>query len=576
MVRSALRDLAPRGWRYTFLVLALATAPAVAAQTVDAGAKVEAASIAKDSAALSSKWGNLPARWQFAAGGFLPSLSTTASFGGPILPPTTINFENRLGMSPHTQTLDLYASYRFKKKNMFSLEYFGYNRTGSSTIQDSLVVNDSVYHAGLTVDAHALIEYYGFTYRYYLWRRQRWELGVGLGIDVLNLSSGVGIKANVNAKQDSAGVNGSIVAPVPLLGLYADWQAAENIYIRGAFQMLKLTYEAYSGQVHDRRIAAEWYPLKNYGLGLGWHYVGLGIRKTDSNTQQYVQLGYSIQGLALYATAAFGAPQPVAARVHAPWSEPPDDQKFGLVPRTALIFLGAYAPSVNSRVELTNAAGVGSDVDAEHKLGLPNRVTSVDLGAVLRINNKSLLTFSYFSFSRSGSATLSDSIVVGNDTLHAGATVDAGGRLAYLGFSYRYYFLRKRTWQLGAGLGFDELDMQTNIGIKATVAGRQDSLEHTSSLSAPAPMLGLYADWNVINRVYLRASGQYISLTIDTIGGSISDDRVSAEWYAFKDYGIGFGYHYVNVDARKTLPGADVLSLKYTIEGLNFYLMAAF
>ena len=69
--------------------------------------------------------------------------------------------------------------------------------SATRTISDSIIVNDTVYHAGATINTTAGLEYYGLTYRYYIWRRERWELGAGLGIDVMNLSAGFGVKATV-------------------------------------------------------------------------------------------------------------------------------------------------------------------------------------------------------------------------------------------------------------------------------------------------------------------------------------------------------------------------------------------
>ncbi|HUO51162.1 MAG TPA: hypothetical protein VMT93_01470 [Gemmatimonadaceae bacterium] len=556
------------------LALTLAARIPAAAQQADsahaAPAKEPAPALPNDG------WGSLPARWQFGAGGYLPTLSSSATLGGKVLPATPIDLEDIFGLTPHTQSIDLFASYRFSQRNVISLEYFGYGRTGTRTLSDSLIINDSLYEAGANVRANATLQYFGFTYRYYIWRRQRWELGAGLGIDALDLSASFAAKANLSDHYDSVETKGSIVAPVPLIGFYADWEAFRHFYLRGSFQTFFLKYQQYSGAMHDRQISAEWYPFTNYGLGAGWHYVGIDIKKEDAVGNRYLELGYSIQGLTLYATAAFGAPQPVPPRPSVPITEPPPGDDFGLVPRNASFYLGAFGPSVDTKAELESPSGPHDRIDLENALGLPSHVSSVDLGASLRIANKSLITASYFSFARDGSKSLADTIHWGDATYPAGVTVDAGSTLSYLGFSYRYYFLREKRWQLGAGIGIDEVDAKTHLAVQVTTPGQADSVQRHNSLNTPAPMLGLYFDWEPARSLFLRAGGQYIAVTVGSVGGSITDDRLTAEWYAFKNYGIGAGYHYIDADITKTLPNGDTFDLTYKIQGFYYYLVAAF
>jgi len=536
-----------------------------------------------DPAALAAdtlKWGQIPARWDFFIGGYIPHVSTTAQLSTRFLAGTSFNLENKLGINPNTQSIDLLAGYRFSKRNVVSLEYFSFARSGSNTLSDSLIVNDTVYKAGATVDANGRIQYFGFTYRYYIWRRQRWELGTGLGIDALNLSLGLGVKVAASGGggsfTDSARTQGSITAPVPMLGLYFDWEMVPSLYLKGNLQALFLTYQQYSGGVRDRRVAVEWNPWKNYGFGLGWHYVGVDIKKT-APSGGYVKLEYAIQGLSLYATAAFGRPQPVAPRPPIKITEPPAGQDFGLVPRKFSIAIGGYLPSVATKGKLSSPSRSGSDIDLENVLGFPRNVSSLDIEAALRIANRSLITFTYFSFSRDGSKTLTDSLFIGDTVFDPGVTVHAKGGLSYYGFTYRYYFWRPKRFQMGAGIGIDEIDASFGAGIKASLAGKADSLEQKGSLSVPAPMLGVYLDWQPLNRFYVRANGQWIGFNdVAGIGGTVSDDRATVEWYAFKNYGIGAGYHFVGADLHKQLPLDHRIDLKYTIQGVYMYLTAAF
>lgn len=390
----------------------------------------------------------------------------------------------------------------------------------------------------------------------------------------MNISANFGIKAA--NKPDSAQAGGSFTAPVPMFGVYGDWEAFPHLYLRGTFQTLYINnVESYGGLIRDRRLAAEWYPYTNYGLGLGWHYIGLAVRKTGANGG-YVQMNYSIQGLSAYVTAAFGARQPVAPRPSKLRIEPPPGQDFGLMPRTVSVAIGGYLPSVSSQGQLSSSSNSGTDIDLENSLGLPTSSQSLVLDAAVRVGDRSLITANYFAFSRSGSTTLTDTIHFGNGTYVPGAFVSANGGLSYFGFSYRYYFLRHPRWQIGGGIGLDELDVNASIVGIQTVAAVTDTVRRAVAVAAPAPMLGLFADWEVLRHFYLRGSAEYMSIAVSDASGSITDDRAALEWYAVKQYGIGLGYHYVALKVDKTLRTGSELKFDYLVQGPTLYLMAAF
>ena len=527
------------------------------------------------SAPDSLKWGTLPLRWDFGVGGYLPNISTAATLTGPLGLGQSINLEHKLGLAANTQTIDLLAGFRFKKRNMVSLEFFNFSRSASRTITDSLVVNDTVYHAGATIDLRNQIQYYGFTYRYYIWRRQRWELGAGLGIDGVNLGFNFGVRASAGNKADSAQTHGTITAPVPMLGLYFDWEMWQRLYLKASLQALFLTYQQYSGGIRDRKVSVDWYPWLNYGFGVGWHYVGLDIKRTGQLGGS-IEANYGIQGVSIYLAAAFGRPEPVPYRAPKPITEPPAGQDFGLVPRLLTFSIGAFGPNVNSSGKFSTQNQSGTGINFEDVLGLPARVTSLDIEAALRIANRSLLTFSYFSFTRSGSKVAEDTIHWGDSTYAPGVQLDGSGGLTYFGFSYRYYFWRTSVFQMGGGIGVDEVELRSSLGIKSLVAGHPDSLQLSGTLSTPAPMLGLYVDWEMLHRFYLRGSGEWISATIGKIGATVTDDMVAAEWYALDNYGIGFGYHYVGANVTRSLPRDARINFDYTVHGPTVYLTAAF
>jgi hypothetical protein len=293
----------------SILVFAAALAPATFAATAPAQSAPDTTASKKPLGFLTDtvkRYGLVPAHFTISLGGFLPSVSSSVQLSSPTLPGDDIGLENRLGLQRHTQNFEVVAAMRLGQKQLITLGYFGFQRSADKTISDSITFGDTTYHAGAQIRANSGIQYYGFTYRYYFVRKERWELGGGLGIDGLVLNAGLKLSASGGG---GPGVNvqhsGSITAPAPMLGLYGDWEFVPRFFLRGQLEYLYINNIAsYGGHVSDDKLAVEWFPLHNYGLGVGYHYIDLNINK-DLRDGGNLDINYNIQGIMFYLSAAF-------------------------------------------------------------------------------------------------------------------------------------------------------------------------------------------------------------------------------------------------------------------------------
>jgi hypothetical protein len=255
------------------------------------------------------EFGLVPGRFVIDLGGYLPNVSTHAKLSTQLQNGTNINFENRLGLTPNTQTLDAQASWRISKHNYLGFQYFSFGRSGSKTLADSIVWGDEVYQAGATVDAHNTVTYYGLSYRYYIWREKNWEFGPGLGIDALDLHSKLGVRVAASggggSVMDSAQKSGGITAPVPMFGIFGDWEFVPRVLVKGGFQYLYINdIDGVGGHVSDDALGVEWYPLHNFGVGGIYHFVGADV-SYNGRTGNKTNFNYVIQGPSLYVIATF-------------------------------------------------------------------------------------------------------------------------------------------------------------------------------------------------------------------------------------------------------------------------------
>jgi hypothetical protein len=243
------------------------------------------------------EFGQVPERFTFYLGGFLPNVTTKASLSTKSANGTPIDFNNQLGLTPNTQTVDALFSWRISKRNYVAFQYFGFGRRSTKTLSDSVVWGGDVYHAGATVDVDNHITYYGFS-------------GPGLGIDALNLNSSIALRVAASGGgggfADSAKKTGSVTAPVPMIGIFGDWEFVPRVLVKGGFQYLYINnIQGIGGHVSDDAIGVDWYPLRNFGIGGLYHYVGTEISHTNTKSGNKTSFNYVIQGPALYVIATF-------------------------------------------------------------------------------------------------------------------------------------------------------------------------------------------------------------------------------------------------------------------------------
>ena len=74
-------------------------------------------------------------------------------------------------------------------------------------------------------------------------------------------------------------------------------------------------------------------------------------------------------------------------------------------------------------------------------------------------------------------------------------------------------------------------------------------------------MIGLHGIWGVGHNLWLDATAQFFSLSIDEYSGSLQDYRVGLTWQPKSWVGVGIGYNLFSVDVD-----VDTSSFKGTLD----------
>ena len=205
-----------------------------------------------------------------------------------------------------------------------------------------------------------------------------------------------------------------------------------------------------------------------------------------------------------------------------------------------------FKGTADTRVRLDpgNAAPgtLGTPIYAEELLGLDD---AIDLGRMelyFRFGARTRLRVDYFKLNRFGATVLDEDIVFGDDTFLIGENIESSLDYRSLSFTFLHSFLKRDSFELGAGIGLYLVDAKA-----AAEAVDRNAREEESGV-APVPTLALDGVWRFARRWSVAARGQYFSASYDGIDGTLGEYHLDVQYRWKPSFAVGLGYTKLNVD----------------------------
>lgn len=232
--------------------------------------------------------------------------------------------------------------------------------------------------------------------------------------------------------------------------------------------------------------------------------------------------------------------------------------------------MGISSDYINSEVVRDSSAGlIGSDIDVENLLGLPERETLLRFDAVYRIAYYHRLEFGYLETSRSGQTTLPAQLDFGDEQFPAGTIVNSSFDTRMVRIGYAYSLINDPQKEIGVmgGLHFSE--------IKSQISGPSTGQVETSSAATPLPVVGAHGSVALGEKSALGARVQFFRMDFDRYKGYLNFATLDWQRRLGDKVSIGLAYNYyaLTLDSRDN----DVRgSLKVRHHGPEFFVAAAF
>jgi len=212
-----------------------------------------------------------------------------------------------------------------------------------------------------------------------------------------------------------------------------------------------------------------------------------------------------------------------------------------------------------------NTGQGGEFIDFGDTLGGETSVNVFRADADWYFTGAHFLQGSWYNINLTGRRSLDREIHWGDQTYPISATLESQFRTQIYKLSYGYTFRRGERHEFSALIGLHVMSVET--ALTAPNLGRAERFEVTAPL--PAIGLGWNAHWTP--RFQTRATVQYFGISLDDkIEGSFVDFLLSAEYRVNKNFSVGAGYNYfdLDIDAHK---GPLTLSVTDSYHGFLVY-----
>jgi opacity protein-like surface antigen len=215
---------------------------------------------------------DLPDRFQLDTGYFRLNADTTLRFDGG-QGTGDVSFERDLGIPGTVDTFWVDGTWRLGRRHQLKL---GFTRTSRDRNQYSLqrefTWGGETYQAGLSADSSTGADLLGGYYRFALVRSDRFEIGPSIGVGYLWLNASIQATGTVAGQSRSLDESASIGSITGAVGAYANAWLAKRLVVRGDFLYIKVTPGDSNASVTDWRVGADWYVLRNFGVGVQYKY----------------------------------------------------------------------------------------------------------------------------------------------------------------------------------------------------------------------------------------------------------------------------------------------------------------
>lgn len=216
--------------------------------------------------------------WQLSLGSFMFDSDTEVSLNGDTQAGSDVDWENTFGGGDETR-FRVDGQWRFADRHKVRFMWFNSSRSESTTLEEEINWGDETFPVSAKVDGEFDFDVYELAYEYAFLRRDTYELSGTIGLHYTELSLSLEAEAASSGGTLTADIKeeGSVGAPLPVIGLRGLWQLPHNFWIDAQAQFFAISIDEYDGSLQDYKVMVTWQPKKWLGIGLGYNRFAVDV-----------------------------------------------------------------------------------------------------------------------------------------------------------------------------------------------------------------------------------------------------------------------------------------------------------
>jgi hypothetical protein len=240
------------------------------------------------------------------------------------------------------------------------------------------------------------------------------------------------------------------------------------------------------------------------------------------------------------------------------------------------IDVGYFNLEASTLLRYGGPQGTSGEVSFEQDLGQDPKVDTYWIDGSWRVGRRHQLKLSYTQLSRERKdKTLTRNFVWGGETYTAGLNATSTSASDILGGYYRFAAVRNDKVEIGPTVGLGYLNLEAGIKATGTVGSQNRSLDVSKSSGSPTGALGAYATLTPVPKLALHGDFLYIKANLDKTEASVTDWRLSANYYVFRAAGVGLQYKYYKYTLDRALLSSEIGG-ELTFQGVQAFLTFRF
>ena len=231
----------------------------------------------------------------------------------------------------------------------------------------------------------------------------------------------------------------------------------------------------------------------------------------------------------------------------------------------------AYVWGADTTITVPGPSGIaGTSLDYAKTLGGGTTTDALRVDGLWRFNEKHAAQFAWYRVAFSGQNTLDQQIVVGDNTINAGATTNSSLSFNMYRAMYQYSFYRNEQVELafipGLYLAKTNFMLAANGSITSNGTPVASGFSQTNeNLTLPLPSVGFLANYQLSPKLLTQIRTDFFYLKIGNFEGSMMEFYAGLEYRLHKHFGLGAAYDRLVVNAQSSASNGFTADMNWNL-----------